>query len=195
MKKRHFFFTSRYKRNGVKVGFRFTKKGEERFGFCSLEGHLYWVLVVLTPPNSLSALAGMSLAFLLESLDEVQFSVKITSEVENLMTSVERVMAYTKLQEEPGYSTEVYPPESWPQRGSITISKLSLRYIEGGPRVLKDINLSIADKEKIGVVGRTGAGKSSLVASLLRMPDPEGKVRLSQLRFSTPERFPHAARD
>ena len=135
----------------------------------------------MTPPNSLSALAGMSLVFLLESLDEVQFSVKTTSEVENLMTSVERVMAYTKLQEEPGYSTEVYPPGSWPQRGTITISNLSLRYIEGGPRVLKGINLFIADKEKIGVVGRTGAGKSSLIASLLRMPDPEGKVRLSQL--------------
>ena len=143
--------------------------------------YIVWVLVVMTPPNSLSALAGMSLVFLLQSLDEVQFSVKITSEVENLMTSVERVMAYTKRQEEPGYSTEVYPPDSWPQRGIITISNLTLRYIEGGSRVLKDINLSIADKEKIGVVGRTGAGKSSLVASMLRMPDPEGKVRLSQL--------------
>ena len=128
--------------------------------------------------NVLSALAGMSLAFLLESLDEVQYGVRVSSEVENLMTSVERVMSYTKLPEEPGYSTEDRPPESWPLRGSITISGLSLRYIEGGPRVLKDINLSIADKERIGVAGRTGAGKSSLVASLLRMPDPEGKVKV-----------------
>jgi len=118
----------------------------------------------------------MSLAFLLESLDEVQYGVRVSDKVEYLMTSVERVMAYTKLQEEPGYSTEDRPPESWPQRGSITISGLSLRYIEGGPRVLKDINLSIADKEKIAVAGRTGAGKSSLVASLLGTPDPEGMV-------------------
>lgn len=115
--------------------------------------------------------------FLLESLDEVQYGVRVSSEVENLMTSVERVMAYTKLQGEPGYSTEVQPPEPWPQSGSIAIKDLSLRYIEGAPRVLKDINLSIADKEKIGVAGRTGAGKSSLVASLLRMPDPAGTVR------------------
>ena len=126
--------------------------------------------------NVLSALAGMSLAFLLESLDEVQYGVKVSSEVENLMTSVERVMAYTKLEEEPGYSTADRPPESWPQQGSINISGLSLRYIQGGHLVLKDINLSIANKEKIGVAGRTGAGKSSLVASLLRMPDPDGKV-------------------
>ena len=109
-----------------------------------------------------SALAGLSLTFLLEAVDEVAFSIRISSEVENLMTSVERVITYSNLDEEAGYNTE--------------IKDLSFRYTESGPRVLKDINLFISDKEKIGVVGRTGAGKSSLVASLLRMPDPEGKV-------------------
>lgn len=120
----------------------------------------------------------MSLAFLLESLDEVQYSVRASSEVENLMTSVERVTAYTALEVEPGYSTENYPPETWPQSGRITIKNMSLKYIDGGPLVLKDINLSIADKEKIGVAGRTGAGKSSIVAALLRMPEPEGQVNV-----------------
>lgn len=126
----------------------------------------------------------MSLAFLLETLDEVQYSMRASSEVENLMTSVERVTAYTALEAEPGYSTENYPPETWPQRGSISISNLSFKYTEGGPQVLKDINLSIGDKEKIaiGVAGRTGAGKSSIVAALLRMPEPDGQVNV--LEFS-----------
>ena len=120
----------------------------------------------------------MSLAFLLESLDEVQYSIRASSEVENLMTSVERVTSYTALEAEPGYSTANYPPESWPQSGSITIRDLSLKYIDGGPRVLRDVNLSVADKEKIGVAGRTGAGKSSIVAALMRMPEPEGQVKV-----------------
>ena len=128
--------------------------------------------------NHLLALAGMSLSFLLESLDEVQYGVKVSSEVENNMTSVERVMWYTALEAEPGYSTRSCPPSSWPQRGNLTISRMSLRYTKGGPLVLKDISVSIADKEKIGIAGRTGAGKSSIVAALLRMPEPEGEVRI-----------------
>ena len=51
----------------------------------------------------------MSLAFLLESLDEVQYGIRESSEVENLMTSVERVISYTALEAEPGYSTQNYP--------------------------------------------------------------------------------------
>ena len=93
------------------------------------------------------------------------------------MTSVERVISYTKINSEPGYSAEDRPPESWPKEGSLTIEDLSLVYFEGGPRVLKDINFRVPSKEMVGVVGRTGAGKSSLVSALFRMPDPLGKVR------------------
>ena len=123
----------------------------------------------------------MSLAFLLESLDDVQYGIRASSEVENLMTSVERVISYNALEAEPGYSTQNYPPESWPQSGSIAIRDLSLTYIEGGPRVLWDVSFSVTDKEKIGVAGRTGAGKSSIVAALLRMPEPDGQVNVVQI--------------
>ena len=92
------------------------------------------------------------------------------------MTSVERVMAYTEIDSEPGYSNETRPPESWPIEGNLNIEDLSLVYYKGGPRVLKEVNVCISSKEKVGVVGRTGAGKSSLVSALFRMPDPLGKV-------------------
>lgn len=92
------------------------------------------------------------------------------------MTSVERVMSYTKLDSEAGYSTETRPSVSWPSEGSLTIKDLSLVYFEGGPRILKNINFQVSSKEKVGVVGRTGAGKSSLVSALFRMPDHLGKV-------------------
>lgn len=93
------------------------------------------------------------------------------------MTSVERVTSYTRLGSEAGYSTKTRPPLSWPSEGSLTIRNLSLVYFEGGPCVLKDINFCVCSKEKVGVVGRTGAGKSSLVSALFRMPDPLGKVK------------------
>ena len=93
------------------------------------------------------------------------------------MTSVERVMTYANIDSEPGYSTEDRPAESWPNEGSLTIDDLSLAYFKGGPRVLRDVSVHVLSKEKVGVVGRTGAGKSSLVSALFRMPDPLGKVR------------------
>ena len=99
-----------------------------------------------------------------------------SSEVENLMTSVERVMTYTKLDSEPGYKVERHPPEHWPREGNITFQDVSLTYYPGGPQALKNINLEIKGGEKIGVAGRTGAGKSSFVAALLRMPDAGGDI-------------------
>ena len=90
------------------------------------------------------------------------------------MTSVERVITYSNIDSEPGYSTEDRPPESWPNEGSLSIEDLSLVYFKGGPRILRDVSVHVPSKEK--VVGRTGAGKSSLVSALFRMPDPLGKV-------------------
>ena len=92
------------------------------------------------------------------------------------MTSVERVFTYTEIEAEPGYSTDTRPSESWPDRGDLNVQDLSLVYFEGGPLVLKDINFRVKSKEKVGIVGRTGAGKSSLVSALFRMPEPVGKV-------------------
>ena len=92
------------------------------------------------------------------------------------MTSVERVFAYTKLECEPGYMIERRPPENWPNKGNITFKEVSLRYYPGGPQVLKNIKLNIKGGAKIGVAGRTGAGKSSFVAALMRMPESCGEV-------------------
>ena len=60
----------------------------------------------------------------------------------------------------------------------MALHDLSLTYLEGAPAILNGINVCFAAQEKVGVVGRTGAGKSSLVAALFRMPEPEGRVRI-----------------
>lgn len=120
----------------------------------------------------------MSLTYALETLDAAQFGVQLTSETENLMTSVERVVEFTQISPEPGYDTK---GERRPTKGSLHLSDVSLSYLDGGHRVLKDITLIIQDKEKVGVAGRTGSGKSSLIAALFRMPEPNGVVTLQSI--------------
>ena len=112
-----------------------------------------------------------------------QYTVRMSSNVENLMTSVERVIAYTKLDSEPGYKLKRLPPEHWPSKGRIGFQDVSLTYYPGGPQVLKNLNLEVTGGEKIGVAGRTGAGKSSFVAALLRMPDAVGDVIIDDVRL------------
>ena len=92
------------------------------------------------------------------------------------MTSVERVFTYTKLECEHGYMIKRRPPENWPNKRNIIFKEVSLRYYPGGPQVLKNIKLNIKGGAKIGVAGRTGAGKSSFVAALMRMPESCGEV-------------------
>ena len=110
-------------------------------------------------------------------MEITQYAIQMASETENHMTSVERVMNYTTIDPEPGYSTKTQSPESWPVEGRITLHDLSLAYLKEAPKILNNISAGFAPKEKVGVVGRTGAGKSSLVAALFRMPEPEGSVR------------------
>ena len=97
------------------------------------------------------------------------------------MISVERVMTYTKLESEPGYKVHGLPLGNWPHKGSITFQDVSLTYYPGGPQVLKKINLNIKGGTKIGVAGRTGAGKSSFVAALMRMPDFDGDILVDDI--------------
>ena len=98
-----------------------------------------------------------------------------------LMTSVERVMTYAKLDCEPGYKVKQLPPKHWPREGYITFKNVSMTYYPGGPQVLKNINLDIKAGAKVGVAGRTGAGKSSFVAALMRMPDPCGEIMVDNI--------------
>ena len=86
------------------------------------------------------------------------------------MTSVERVMTYTKLDSEPGYKVDTLPRNT-DHAKETTFREVSMMYYPGGPKALRNINLDIKGGSNIGVAGRTGAGKSSFAAALLRMPD------------------------
>ena len=114
------------------------------------------------------------------------YAVQQSSEVENQMTSVERVMTYTEIESEPKYDIDTTPPEDCPREGSsIAFDNVSLRYHSSGPLVLRNLNMYIGGKAKTGVAGRTGAGKSSIVAALLRMPEARGVITVDGINLAT----------
>jgi len=111
-----------------------------------------------------AGITALSIAYALQlAVDTSQYGVRQCSEVENYMTSVERVISYTHIEKEPGYANHSQPPENWPQIGQITAKNLGLVYYQGGPEILKDVSFTTHAHEKIGIVGRAGAGKSSCI--------------------------------
>lgn len=109
-----------------------------------------------------------------------QYGMRQWSELENQMTSVERVQEYADLKPEKDESAKE-TPMSWPQHGKIEFKNMSLSYSEDDPPVLKDLSFLIKPREKVGIVGRTGAGKSSLIQALFRLANLEGSILIDDI--------------
>ncbi|XP_053998577.1 probable multidrug resistance-associated protein lethal(2)03659 isoform X1 [Hylaeus anthracinus] len=107
-----------------------------------------------------------------------QWGMRQSTELENQMTSVERVLEYSKVENEPALEStpDKKPRDSWPEEGKIEFKQVAMRYDPAEPPVLKNLNFLIYPQEKIGIVGRTGAGKSSLISALFRLADLEGAI-------------------
>ena len=103
------------------------------------------------------------------------------------IVSVERCLEYAKLPSEaPEVLSKHRPKISWPSKGAVEFRNYSTRYRPNLPLILKSINLSIKAHEKIGVVGRTGAGKSSLTLALFRIIEPvSGNISIDDLNTSS----------
>ena len=111
----------------------------------------------------------MDNSYILGIVQMLQFSVRQLAEVENGMNAVERIEYYgTELEEEaPEHTVEV--PAAWPEKGEIVFDGVEMRYRAGLPLVLRGLNMRVAGGERIGIVGRTGAGKSSIMSALFRL--------------------------
>ncbi|XP_022166683.1 probable multidrug resistance-associated protein lethal(2)03659 [Myzus persicae] len=107
-----------------------------------------------------------------------QWVMRHSADLENQMTSVERILEYTDVPQESALETapDKLPPTDWPNNGQIIFKQLYLRYDLDTPFVLKNLNINIEAAEKIGIIGRTGAGKSSLIAALFRLAVNEGNI-------------------
>ena len=132
------------------------------------------ILVVTSRFNVNPSVAGLVLSYILSIVQMIQFTVRQLAEVENAMVSTERLHYYgTELDEEPPLHLKDIP-DSWPQKGEIVFNEVQMRYREGLPLVLQGLNMTVAGGERIGVVGRTGAGKSSIMSTLFRLVELSG---------------------
>jgi ATP-binding cassette subfamily C (CFTR/MRP) protein 1 len=123
--------------------------------------------------KSPAGLGGLSITYALSNTQTLNWMVRTTAEREGAIVSAERVMEYSKVPPEaPANIPERQPRVSWPEQGAIVFQDLNLRYRAGLDLVLKNLCLSIGAAEKVGIVGRTGAGKSSLLKALLRLVEP-----------------------
>ncbi|KAF8309911.1 hypothetical protein DL93DRAFT_2230628 [Clavulina sp. PMI_390] len=102
--------------------------------------------------------------------------VRFANDAEVSANSLERIQGYLDIDHEAPPSAEGVPPAAWPTSGNLVVKDLSARYSADGPEVLHKLSFTIKSGEKVGVVGRTGSGKSSLTLSLLRLIPTEGDV-------------------
>lgn len=145
-------------------------------------------LAILTLKSSgISAgLVGLSVSYALQITQSLNWIVRMTVEVETNIVSVERVLEYSELTPEaPEIIEDTRPPASWPEKGEVIFKNYSTRYRPELDLVLKKINLKVKPHEKIGIVGRTGAGKSSLTLALFRIIEAaEGNIDIDGLDTS-----------
>ena len=119
-----------------------------------------------------SSLLGLSLSYSLQVTGSLNAVVRQFSDTEVHMNSAERLLYYAndiEIEDQKGLDA----PKEWPQQGKIELKNLTMKYAPHLPPVLHNVNLNVASNEKIGVVGRTGAGKSSIVMTLFRLVEPE----------------------
>ncbi|WWC98771.1 hypothetical protein V866_005664 [Kwoniella sp. B9012] len=129
-----------------------------------------------------SASFGVVFSYALAAAQLFSNLVSLYAQVELEMNNAERILHYTTLPSEPPpYTSQDPPTGTWPTEGEILFKNVSLRYSENGPWVLKKLNFHIEAGEKVGVIGRTGAGKSSLVGAIMRMNDIKGEIRVDGL--------------
>ncbi|KAG9065094.1 Canalicular multispecific organic anion transporter 2 [Linnemannia hyalina] len=115
------------------------------------------------------SLVGLTISFAMSITEEITSLVRIGCDFQNHLVAVERVIEYTDLKTEAPEHTNVVLPPNWPSQGHIRFKNYSTRYRDGLDLVLKNISLEILPAQKIGIVGRTGAGKSSLTLALFRI--------------------------
>ncbi|XP_050979759.1 ATP-binding cassette sub-family C member 3 isoform X2 [Labeo rohita] len=131
-------------------------------------------------------LVGLSVSYALQVTMSLNWMVRMTSDLESNIVAVERVKEYSETQTEAPWTVkDKEPPPDWPPKGNVEFVDYSVRYREGLDLVLRNISLKVKGGEKIGIVGRTGAGKSSMTLCLFRLLEAaDGEIVIDEVKIS-----------
>ncbi|XP_006926069.1 canalicular multispecific organic anion transporter 1 [Pteropus alecto] len=132
------------------------------------------LMMVIYRDNLSGDTVGFVLSNALSITQSLSWLVRLTSEIETNIVAVERINEYINVENEAPWVTDKRPPVGWPSKGEIQFRNYEVRYRPELDLVLKGITCDIRSMEKIGVVGRTGAGKSSLTNCLFRILEAAG---------------------
>jgi len=122
-------------------------------------------------PSDNTAQTGMALTLVVAITAFLRWSIMVYAELEGSLNAVERVVEYTELHKEAAANMPDDPEQGWLTHGRIEFKEVVMCYREGLPPVLNGVTFVIEGGQKIGVVGRTGAGKSSLIVALYRFAE------------------------
>ncbi|XP_014823925.1 PREDICTED: canalicular multispecific organic anion transporter 1-like [Poecilia mexicana] len=143
------------------------------------------LFAVISRDSLESGLVGLSISYALNVTQTLNWLVRMTSELETNIVAVERVSEYSELENEAPWVTQDRPSEKWPEAGRLQFVDYKVRYRPELDLVLKGISCDIGSTEKIGIVGRTGAGKSSLTNCLFRIIEAaDGHILIDDVDIS-----------
>ncbi|XP_061352672.1 ABC transporter C family member 5-like isoform X3 [Gastrolobium bilobum] len=150
------------------------------FAFCM-------VLLVSFPHGSIDpSMAGLAVTYGLNLNARLSRWILSFCKLENKIISIERIYQYSQVPSEaPAIIEDSHPPSSWPENGTIQLIDLKVRYKESLPLVLRGISCTFPGGKKIGIVGRTGSGKSTLIQALFRLVEPaSGSILIDNINIS-----------
>ncbi|AOA60656.1 ABC type transmembrane transporter of MRP/CFTR family [Komagataella phaffii CBS 7435] len=144
------------------------------------------ILSTLTKNPLSSGTVGLIISYALDITSSLSWVIRACVAVETNIVSVERIEEYCRLPSEAPYELpDQKPPPNWPEKGSISFHDYSTRYRENLDPVLKNLNINIQPKDKVGIVGRTGAGKSTLSLAIFRILEAsEGYITIDGINIS-----------
>ncbi|KRF85617.1 multidrug resistance-associated protein 1 isoform X4 [Drosophila virilis] len=133
-------------------------------------------------------LVGLSVSYALQVTQTLNWLVRMSSDIETNIVSVERIKEYGETKQEAAWELEEdkKKPKNWPEDGRVEFKDFQVRYREGLELVLRGVSFNISGGQKVGIVGRTGAGKSSLTLALFRIIESAGgKILIDGIDIAT----------
>jgi ABC-type multidrug transport system fused ATPase/permease subunit len=144
---------------------------------------LSWICIWLNVPPEVT---GLVLMYVMHTVESVDWSMRHLAELESCFVSVDRLHQYVMGLESESEAVVTSDPENWPVEGRVEFEKVSVKYKPTLPAVISNFSFTFEPKRRVAIVGRSGAGKSTIITALFRFTDPsEGVIRIDGVDISS----------